>query len=107
MRSDHHRHETDIGLLDENLIQLEKSKKCKILRHAEQFQDPMTKMPGLFYLIKRIDVEDFHPKGAIEEAKLPAIVVDALKSDIAQDGNAEQVYATGDLMVQVSIKIQE
>lgn len=84
MRADYHNQKSDYGLIDENLLDLEKAGKCQIMKQAEKFQDQHSNMQGLFYMIKRTEKEEFMPD--LSDVKVPGIVMDAFEAASKGDG---------------------
>jgi len=61
---------TEFGLLDANLRSLEKSGRCKVVKHTT-FSDPETKAVGVFYMVRRLagSLPDYLPDFVPKELK--------------------------------------
>ena len=81
---------TEFGLLDANLRSLEKSGRCKVLKH-NTFADPETKAVGVFYMVRRLAgslpdyLPDFVPKGLKEQ-------ISSIMTDNSKPANRVKFY---------------
>ena len=81
---------TEFGLLDANLRSLEKSGRCKVLKH-NTFADPETKAVGVFYMVRRLAgslpdyLPDFVPKGLKEQ-------ISSIMTDNSEPANRVKFY---------------
>jgi hypothetical protein len=75
-----HEMESDYGLLNKNLLDLEAEGKIVVMKKEEAFTDPHSGLDGCLYLLKKLVVtEDFKPTGVPKASVLPSLVNASIK----------------------------
>jgi len=66
--------DTDYGLFNQNLIDFEKDGRIVIKKLQETFKDEHSGLTGYMYVLKKLEVKSFEPKGVPKVSALPSLV---------------------------------
>ena len=89
LRADDHSKKADYALIEENLASLEKAGKCVVQKLAERFEDPLSGLEGLLYIVRRVETPTFEPQGVLSGKQMPSLLATAIKESGAEGTDAE------------------
>ncbi len=81
LREDYHSKDSEYGLMEENLLAMERSGQCQVIKMGERFTDSHSGLKGLLYVVvKRVEASEFDGGENVPQSDvLPSILVDTVR----------------------------